>query len=127
LIRSRFIQDFFPDLTAMRDMTLDLSFNSSEKFILAKALAPRIEYAGTVIDDIGFDLTTFDSTMYYSALIKKISVAEIDLINTLLSGSVVQNQLDFGLWIKDKSDREQYHIGMDMVVDAQNFILKLHE
>lgn len=127
LMRSRFVREFLPDLTEMRDITLDISFNSAEKFILAKALAPQITYGGTVVDDIGLDVTTFDSTMYYSALIKKISVSEIDLINTLVSGSVVQNQLDVGLWIKDSVDRERYHIGMEMGVESGNFVMRMEE
>ncbi len=127
LTRSRFIRDFLPDLTAMKDVTLDGSFNSEDKFLIAKILAPSITYAGTSIEEVGLDINTFDSTMYYSALIKEIIVSNIELRNTLLSGTVLQNQLDFGLWIKDKSDRERYHLGMQMAVDSRNFVLSLLE
>ncbi len=125
--RSRFIQGLVPDLTEMQDITLDGSFNSDEKMLLAKATAPRIVYAGTTIDDVGFDLNTFDSTMYYSVLINRIGVGTIELVNTLLSGTVVQNQLDFGLWIKDNKDEERYHLGMGLKVDAGNFLFSLME
>lgn len=127
LTRSRFIRDFIPELTEMRDITLDGSFNSEDKFLLAKANAPRLNYSGTEIEDVSFDITTFDSTMYYSALIKKIAVSNVELINTLLSGTVLQNQLDFGLWIKDNEDTERYHLGMGLKVDAGNFLFSLLE
>src|SRR5690606_30215047 len=70
--RSRFIRGLVPDLTEMKDVTLDGSFNSDDKMLLVKAVAPRIVYAGTTVDNVSFDLNTFDSTMYYSALINRI-------------------------------------------------------
>src|SRR5690606_19001743 len=70
---------------------------------------------------------TYDSTLYYNALINRIAVGNIELINTLLSGSVQHNQLDFGLWIKDNTDKERYHLGMGLNVDAGNFVFNLKE
>lgn len=127
LSRSKFVREFLPDLTEMKDITLDGSFNSEDKFLMVKALAPRLEYGGTTITDVGLDITTFDSTMYYSALIKQIGISNIELTNTLISGTVLQNHLDFGLWIKDKEDQERYHLGMGLQVDAGNFIFSLLE
>src|SRR5690606_28747145 len=101
--------------------------NSEEKLLLAKATAPRMVYAGTTIDGVDFDITTFDSTLYYTALINRIGVSDIELVNTLLSGSVFDNQLDFGLWIKDSTDNERYHLGMGLKADAGNFLFSLRE
>src|SRR5690606_9166668 len=94
---------------------------------MVKAIAPRIVYGGTTIKDVGLDITTFDSTMYYSALIKQIALSNLELTNTLMSGTVLQNQLDFGLWIKDSVDKERYHLGMGLKVDDGNFMLSLLE
>ncbi len=123
--RSRFIQGLIPDLTELEDITLDGSFNSEDKMLLAKAIAPRVVYAGTTIDNAGFDLNTFDSTMYYSVLINRMAMGNIELLNTLLSGTVQQNKLDFGLWVKDQDDKERYHLGMALQVDAGNFLFSL--
>lgn len=125
--RSRFIRGLLPDLTDMDDITLDGSFNSEDKMLLAKATAPHLIYAGTTVDGVGFDLNTLDSTLYYSVLINRIGLGNIDLINTLLSGTVQQNQLDFGLWIKDNDDKERYHLGMALQVDAGDFRFNLLE
>lgn len=125
--RSRFIRGLVPDLTAMDDITLDGSFSSEDQLLLVKAVAPHIEYAGTTVDDVGFDINTYDSTLYYNALINRIALGNIELINTLLSGSVQHNQLDFGLWIKDNTDKERYHLGMGLNVDAGNFVFNLKE
>src|SRR5690606_13348606 len=125
--RSRFIRGLVPDLTEMDDVTLDGSFNSADKLLLVKAVAPRVVYAGTTIDNVGFDINTYDSTLYYNALINRIKVGNIELINTLFSGTVQHNQLDFGLWIKDKVDKERYHLGMALQVDAGNFLFNLKE
>lgn len=125
--RSPFIKGLLPDLAEMEDVTLDGSFNSDEKLLLAKVTAPRIVYAGTTIDNVGFDINTYDSTLYYNALINRIGVGNIELINTLFSGTVVKNQVDFGLWIKDKNDKERYHLGMGLKVDAGNFLFSLLE
>lgn len=127
LKRSRFVRDFLPELTEMRDVTLDMSFNSEDKFILAKVLAPKIVYGGTEIEDVGVDITTFDSTLYYNALIKTIGISDLELINTLISGNVVQNQVDLGLWIKDQTDKERYHIQLGIGVENQDFSVKLRE
>ncbi|PPK99839.1 translocation/assembly module TamB domain-containing protein [Parapedobacter indicus] len=125
--RSRFIRGLVPDLTEMDDVTLDGSFNSTDKLLLVKAVAPHIVYAGTTVDHVGFDINTYDSTLYYNTLINRIGVGNIELINTLFSGSVQHNQLDFGLWIKDNADKERYHLGMGLKVDAGNFLFNLRE
>lgn len=125
--RSRFIRGLLPDLTEMDDVTLDGSFNSADKLLLAKAVAPHIVYAGTTVDDVGFDINTYDSTLYYNALINRIAMGNIELINTLLSGSVQHNELDFGLWIKDNADKERYHLGMGLKADAGNFLFNLKD
>lgn len=127
LTRTKFIKDFLPDLTEMKDITLDGMFDSKNKLIQAKLNAPKIVYAGTDINSVSLDLTTVDSTMYYSALINKIKVSNIELINTVFSGKVIKNNLDFGLWIKDKQDKEQYHLGANMKVDRGNFLFSLLE
>ncbi|PRD57205.1 translocation/assembly module TamB [Sphingobacterium gobiense] len=124
---SRFIRDFFPDLEEMRDITLDGTFNSATQNFMAKLIAPKIVYGGTTIEDVGVDLTTFDSTLYYSALIHLIKMGDIELNNTVASGSVVENNVDLGLWIKDKEDKEQYHLGAGLRAEENNFIFSLHE
>ncbi|MFC3197938.1 translocation/assembly module TamB domain-containing protein [Parapedobacter deserti] len=125
--RSHFIRGLLPELTAMDDITLDGSFNSEEKRLLVKATAPQVVYAGTTIDQVGFDINTFDSTLYYTVLINRIGFGNVELVNTLLSGTIVKNQLDFGLWIKDNADKERYHLGMALNVDAGNFLFILKE
>ncbi|MFD2969763.1 translocation/assembly module TamB domain-containing protein [Sphingobacterium bambusae] len=127
LNNSRFIRDFLPDLEEMRDVTLDGTFDSESKSIMAKLIAPKILYGGTLIENVGVDLTTADSTLYYSALINRIKVNTIELTNTVFSGSVVENNLDFGLWIKDKAGKEQYHLGAGMQVADNNYALRLKE
>lgn len=124
---SRFIRDFLPDLEEMRDITLDGTFNSATQNFMAKLIAPKIVYSGTTIEEVGVDLTTFDSTLYYSALIHKIKMGNIELNNTVASGSVVENNIDLGLWIKDKEDKEQYHLGARLRAEENNFIFSLHK
>jgi len=127
LNNSRFIRDFFPDLEELRPVTIDGTFDSQTKSILAKLVAPKITYAGTKIEDVSLDINTVDSTMYYSTLINKIAVSNIELLNTVLSGKVIQNNVDLGLWIKDKKDKEQYYLGAKMKVNDDNYILSLLE
>ncbi|WP_433901334.1 translocation/assembly module TamB domain-containing protein [Sphingobacterium puteale] len=125
LTRTKFVQDFVPELTEMKDITLDGMFNSATKTILAKLDAPKIIYNGTEINNVTLDINTLDSTLYYSALINKIKVSNIELVNTVFSGKVIQNNLDFGLWIKDKKEKEQYHLGANMRVDNGAFVFSL--
>lgn len=124
---SRFIRQFLPDLEEMRDITLDGTFNSATQNIMAKLLAPKIVYGGTTIEEVGVDLTTYDSTLYYSTLIHRIKMGNIELNNTVASGSVMENNVDFGLWIKDKDDKEQYHLGANLTVAENDFIFSLNE
>lgn len=127
LNNSRFIRDFLPSLEEMRDITLDGTFNSDSKSFMAKMIAPKILYDGMLIEDVGIDLTTFDSILYYSALIHKIKMGDIELNNTIASGQVADNNIDLGVWIKDKEDKEQYHLGAQMLAEENNFIFSLHE
>lgn len=127
LTHSRFIRDFFPELEQMSDITLDGTFNSAEKSIMAKLLAPNLLYDGIVVQNVGLDIVTVDSTMYYSTLIDRIKINNIELNNTVLSGEVKENNLDFGLWIKDRDSKDRYHLGAKMSVDESNYALSLFE
>lgn len=125
--RSRFIRDFIPDLEEMSDITLDGTFNSAEKNIMAKLLAPNIMYDGMIVQNVGLDIVTADSTMYYSALIDQIRMNNIQLTNTVISGQIVENNLDLGLWIKDENAKDRYHLGAKMAVHKNNYMLSLFE
>lgn len=125
--RSRFIRGLLPALTEMEDVTLDGSFTSDDKLLFVKLMAPEVVYGGTELRGINMDINTVDSTMYYSLLVEQLAMGQTELINTLLSGTVVQNLMEMGLWIKDQQDKERYHLGMVMRVDANNFIFALKE
>src|SRR5690606_30983288 len=56
LTRSRFIRDFIHELEEMRVITLDGRFNSTDKSIIAKLLAPHIVYDGMIVQDVGLDI-----------------------------------------------------------------------
>ncbi|MCA5005469.1 translocation/assembly module TamB domain-containing protein [Sphingobacterium bovistauri] len=127
LTHSRFLKDFLPDLERMNNITLDGTFDSQQKSIMAKLLAPRVIYGGIEVDRLGMDIITVDSTLYYSALIDKIKMNQIELKNTVLSGQAIENNLDFGLWIKDKEDKDRYHLGARMGVENGNYLLSLLE
>ena len=127
LNQSRIIREFLPDLEQMEDITLDGTFNSDEKSIMSKLLAPKIVYAGTEIENVGLDIISVDSTLYYNALVGRILVSNIELSNTVLSGNIKNNEVDLGLWIKDKSDKEQYHLGAVMNVSDNNYGVSLKE
>ncbi len=114
LTRNRLIQDFLPELTEMKAISLDGLFNSASKNLSAKLDAPRIVYGGTEINNVTLDINSLDSALYYSALINKVKVSSIELTNTVFSGKVAQNMINMGLWIKDKQNKEQYHVGADM-------------
>lgn len=127
LTHSSIIRDLVPDIEEMADITIDGTFSSENKSLIAKLLAPRVNYAGTEIDNIGMDIITVDSTLYYSGLIGHVKVGEIEISNTLISGNVVENEVDFGLWIRDEQNVEQYHLGANLDVTADNFIISLME
>src|SRR5690606_36420504 len=91
---SRFFREFFPDLEELQDITLDGTFDSEEKSFMSKLVAPKILYDGMRFENIGVDITTADSTLYYSALIEKINLNKIQLSNTVFSGTVKENSLD---------------------------------
>lgn len=127
LNNSRFLRDFFPGLEKMDDISLDGTFDSQQKSIMAKLIAPTLIYDGIEVKDVGLDIITVDSTMYYSTLINKIKVNNIELNNTILSGKIIENNLDLGLWIKDKEQKDRYHLGAKMSVDESNYMLSLFE
>lgn len=127
LNNSRFVRDFFPALEQMSDITLDGTFDSDTKSIMAKLIAPKLIYDGMEVHNVGLDVNTVDSTLYYSTLINRIKISNIELINTVLSGKVNENKLDFGLWIKDSQEKDRYHLGAKMAVNDNNYILSLFE
>src|SRR5690606_27729407 len=104
LNNSRFIRAFLPDLEEMRDITPDGTFNRVKQSVVGKLLAPKIVYGGTMIAAVRVDLTTYDSTLYCSTLIHSIKMGIIELNNPVAGGSVVDNTIDFGVWIKDTDE-----------------------
>lgn len=124
---SKFVSDFLPELQQLEGISLDGRFNSEDKTLMAKLIAPKIMYDGMEFSGLGADIITVDSTLYYSILLEKMQVSTIELINTTISGEVIQNHLHFGIWIKDKLGKDQYHLGAHMSVLNNNYILSLLE
>lgn len=127
LTSSRFLRDFLPDLEKLDNISLDGNFNSSQNSFMAKLVAPELLYAGIHIVDVGLDIITFDSTLYYSSLINKIKYNNIELNNTTFSGQVKQNDLEIGLWIKDNSNKDRYHLGGKLDVFKNDYTFSLNE
>lgn len=125
--RSPLIIRVMPELTELQPVTFDGNFNSETNSINVKGVAPKAVYAGTEITNVSFDINTFDSTLYYAALINNVKVSSVELTNTLLSGTVKNSLIDAGLWIKDKKGKEQYYIGANLLAEAEEFIFKLKE
>ncbi|QNL49457.1 translocation/assembly module TamB [Olivibacter sp. SDN3] len=125
--RSPLIIRVVPDLTELQPVTFDGNFNSETNTINVKGVAPKAVYAGTEITNVSFDINTFDSTLYYAALINNIKVSSIELTNTLLSGTIANSLIDAGLWIKDRQGKEQYYIGANLLAEAEDFIFRLKE
>jgi hypothetical protein len=125
LNRSPLIENMLPALTEMNNITLDGNFSSAEKSINARLAAPHILYNGMLIDTVVFDLNTADTTIFYAGRIGEVKISTVQIINTLISGTVKNNLLDFGLWIKDSIDREQYHLGVNILAKNKDFIFNL--
>ena len=123
--RSPLIQKMAPDLIEMEPLTLFGNFTSEEKSINARIGASHILYDGTLIDGVSFDINTADTTLFYAGTIGEINISNIELINTLISGNVKDSKVDAGLWIKDSVDKEQYHLGAQMLAEDNNFIFNL--
>lgn len=127
LANSRFIRDLFPGMEKMENISLDGTFNSEQKSIMAKLLAPELIYSGVHLKDIGLDVITVDSTMYYSSLLTNLKYNNIELNNSTFSGQLFKNTLDLGLWIKDKNNVDQYHLGGKVAVSNNNYVFSLFE
>ncbi|WP_165870345.1 translocation/assembly module TamB domain-containing protein [Albibacterium bauzanense] len=125
VIRSPLIQEVLPELSEMEPITLFGNFASESKSINARIGASHILYGGTLVDGVSFDINTADSTLFYAGVIGEINVSNIELINTLISGNVKDSKVDAGLWIKDSTDKEQYHLGAQMLAENDNFIFNL--
>lgn len=125
VVRSPFVQNLLPELTEMESISLDGNFNSQDQSINARLAAPHILYNGMLIDTVDFDLNTADSTIFYAGRIGEVMVSSVQVINTLISGTLKNNLLDFGLWIRDSIDREQYHLGADILAETKDFIFNL--
>jgi hypothetical protein len=125
IIRSPFIQEVLPTLSEMEPLTLFGNFASEDKSINARIGASHILYDGTLVDGVSFDINTADSTLFYAGTIGEINISNIELINTLISGNVKDSKVDAGLWIKDSTDKEQYHLGAQMLAENDNFIFTL--
>lgn len=127
LNRSPLIRNLFPTLTEMKNITLDGNFSSVDKSINARLAAPHTLYDGMLVDSVAFDLNTADSTFFYTGRIGEVKISTVQIINTLVSGTVKENLLDFGLWIKDAKEKEQYHLGATLLAENKDFILKLKQ
>ena len=123
--RSPLVQELVPELTEMEPVTLDGTFQSADRMINMRLGAHHVLYDGTRIDTLSLDVNSVDSTLYYAGGIKRIEVSDINLINTLLSGTIHDNVLEAGLWIKDAKDREQYHIGAELFAEDQDYRLSI--
>lgn len=125
LQRSPLMENLVPELTEMEPISLDGTFQSADRMLNMRLGAPHLLYDGMLIDTVSVDLNSADSTLYYAGTIGRMEVSDIRLINTLLSGTVHDNMVDAGLWIKDSTDREQYHIGAALYAEDSDYRLSI--
>ena len=123
--RSPLIRELFPSLQEMKNITLDGNFTSEESAINARLSSPHTLYDDILIDNVSFNLNTSDSTFYYTGQIGEIKVSSFEIINTLISGTIKDNLLDLGFWIKDKEEEEQYYLGATALANNNDFLVKL--
>lgn len=124
-VRSPFIRRMVPGLTEMDPVTLFGNFDSQQRSLNARLGASHVLYDGTVIDDVSLDVNTADSTLFYAANLGLVNLSNIEVLNTLISGNVRNSIVDAGLWVRDSIDREQYHIGVNLAAQSDNFVFNM--
>ena len=111
LIESPVLKAFLPDLERLDPINLNASFARSEGWS-ATATAPLVIMGENRISDFALDAgTTSNNSVELLALIGEVNAGGMNIFKTRLSGTLADNNLNFGLNIKDRADKDRFRLG----------------
>lgn len=117
---------FMPDLKKLDPILMNAHFSSTNGWN-ATVDAPSVQYGTFIIDGTNFAAQTKgDSLTFTSAFNQFKNGTTFSIYKTNLNGSLVNNNIDFDLNLKDKADKDKYAFGgIINIASATDYSFKL--
>lgn len=117
--QSPVLNAFVPGLTRLDSVKIDGRFSSHDGWNMYLT-APAIVYGSTVVNSFGVNAYTTDSALIFDAGVQGVQVGEsVQLFKSNIGGSLVNNKADILIHLKDKQEKEKYHLNL-LVDQAKN-------
>ncbi len=111
---------FMPDLTRLDSVKLVGRFTSQNGWHL-DLTAPAIVYGATSVNGLAINAQTQDSALAFNAGVQGIRSGEsVQLFKSSISGALADNKADVVLHLKDKTEKEKYHLNLLVAQEKNN-------
>ena len=104
------LQEFVPLLTHLEPVQVNGSFNSKSGDLKIEAVAPKIVYSGTSVDNLRLAIDNEGKTLKYNLNLDKISSGSFLIYKTKFYGVAQDNRVSVNLNVKDKNDKNKYNL-----------------
>ncbi len=120
------LRSFVPTLTKLEPVNLTANFSNAEGLV-ANLTAPRVIMGTRSINDLNLTANTTANGLDIVTKVEEIkSGASIALYHTTLGANLNNNQVNFGLLIKDKTEKNKYRLnGLFAQIPNNNYSLQL--
>jgi len=113
-IKTPLVAKFAPDLKQLDPVLINGYFNSQTGDLVVNGSMPKVVYGTNVINNVKLAINTLNTdknALNYSLTADEIKVSSsIDLLYTSLSGSVLEDNFNISLQVRDAAKKERYRV-----------------
>ena len=102
-------QAFLPNLQKFIPATISGNFNGGLQQLNVTGNFPQVQYGNMEVDSLAFNLASNRQAINYNVSLSSFSLADNEILNTSLAGTVQNESLAFDLRIKDAAKTLQYN------------------
>jgi hypothetical protein len=104
------LHGFVPELKRFDSLSMNAAFSSADG-LQAKIVSPSIVYGTNTIENLVVNANTENNVLRFTTNVDQVkSGTSVALYKTSITGSLANNNIDFGILLKDQFDKSKYRL-----------------
>ena len=114
IVKTPLVAKFAPDLKQLDPVVIKGYFNSETGDLVVNGSMPKVVYGTNVVNNMKLAINTLNTkqdALNYNLSVDEIKVgSSLDILNTSLSGSVLEDNFNISLQVRDAAKKERYRV-----------------
>ncbi len=125
IYNSKLLKDFVPELTTFSSSLITGFLDTQADSLQLNAWLPQIVYGEFKIDSTRLTLNNANNQLNYDLTIKALQNPSVQLFNSEIKGSALNNILDLNIFLRDRQRKDRYVLGGKLSVENEDFKFSL--